>query len=179
MASWTHAEAFRESIVYAMADHPYRKHVHVYTTREYADMRLWLTPDTQGGCAVTPEGDLVSAFRRPGGGSISNILREASEEARTLDCFDTDWFLPDLYSDYGFVPTSTVAFDPQLAPEGWDVETDGTPKVVLMLHQREVVNPLPLPTKHHPQSIHCLTWDDAEYVRDYVAGKNRGEYLRI
>ena len=173
MASFTHAEAFREAIVYAMADHPYRKHVHVYTVPEYAAMRLWLTPDSLGGCAVTPEGDLVSAFRHPVlGDSIASVLREASEEARTLDCFDTDWFLPDLYSGYGFVPTSTVAFDPELAPEGWDVETDGRPSVVLMLHQREVIN---YPSK----PLACDTWDAAEYVRDYIAGKNRGEYLRV
>ena len=173
MASFSHAEAFREALVWAMAEHPYRKQVHVYTVPEYARMRLWLTPDSMGGCAVTPDGDLVSVFRHPRGESISSILREATEDAKTLDCFDTDDFLPILYAGYGFVHVSTVRFDPEQAPDGWDTETDGTPNVALMLHRRLVVNNVP------ETPIFCLSWTFAEYVRDYVAGKNRGELLRM
>lgn len=170
MTSLAHAMAFRQSVRQARALGGDYLGLHVYSASEYADMSLWLGPDSLGGCAVTREGDLVSTFRHPDGRSIAGLLREASEEAITLDCFDTDGFLPELYRGYGFIPVSRVAWSDALAPDGWDPLVNGRPNVVLMLHQQALRPGLhPTPYASHPKGYLfaplCLAWENAELIR--------------
>lgn len=159
------ANTFREALIEAKAAHPHGKQLHVYDLDEYADMRLWLTPSGRAGCAVTQDKDLVSVFRHPEcNDSLMPVLTAATLEARTLDCFDVNGFLPSLYRELGWFETSRVAFDPDLKPDGWDVETDGRPDVVLMLNSRYMASSMGRPKPFKVQRFD--SWDEASSVRE-------------
>ena len=95
--------------------------------------KRWLS-----GFAITPDGDIVSAFNHPEAdkGRVPAMLLLAIQEGGyKLDAFDT--VLPLFYSQMGFVPTARVAFDEDEAPPDWDRElysrfNDGRPDIVFM-----------------------------------------------
>ena len=95
--------------------------------------KRWLS-----GFAITPDGDIVSAFNHPEaekGRAPAMLLLAIQEGGFKLDAFDT--VLPDIYSVMGFVPTARVSFDESKAPPGWDRElykrfNDGRPDIVFM-----------------------------------------------
>lgn len=103
-------------------------------------MRLFLADAGKVGFAVKGD-DIVSVFKRNDSkarGVTRAILPLAVANGGTrLDCFDTQ--LPHLYSMSGFRAVARCAFNPQFAPEGWDVSryadyNGGHPDVVFMVY---------------------------------------------
>lgn len=99
---------------------------------------LFLAEDGLAGVAVTADKDLVSVFKHPTSkADIKPVLQEAAEASHTLDAFDINGFLPDLYAKFGFKPVARVPFNREFAPEGWDYKGAGEPDVVLMVRDPE------------------------------------------
>jgi hypothetical protein len=127
---------FVEGIRRTATEHPMGAAVEVKPDEFYNDPnnRLFLTEDGLAGVAVTSYGDLVSVFKHPTSkAKITEILDEAAQYAVTLDAFDVNGFLPNLYSRNGFRPVARVPFNKDYAPDGWPFELAGEPDVVLMV----------------------------------------------
>jgi hypothetical protein len=134
------AEAFETAITEATSGSPYAPAVYVYSREKYADMRLFLSGDSNAGFAVKGD-DIVSVFNGPTSGlkNVTNsMLRLAFEQGgRRLDAFDT--VLPDLYSNNLFKTIVRLPWDDKEAPNGWDKELfsrwkNGEPDVVFMAY---------------------------------------------
>jgi hypothetical protein len=134
------AEAFETAITEATSGSPYAPAVYVYSREKYADMRLFLSGDSNAGFAVKGD-DIVSVFNGPTSGlkNVTNsMLRLAFEQGgRRLDAFDT--VLPDLYSNNLFKAIVRLPWDDKEAPNGWDKELfsrwkNGEPDVVFMAY---------------------------------------------
>lgn len=137
---------FSEGIRRTYAEHPMGKAVEVKPDEFYNDPtnRIFLDDDGLTGVAVTSYGDLVSVFKHPSSKTkITGLLAEASQYAVTLDAFDINGFLPNLYSRYGFRPAARVPFSREYAPEGWPYELAGEPDVILMVKDVNGVSGLP------------------------------------
>jgi len=94
--------------------------VYVYEAEEYADMRLFLSPDGMAGLALKEDGDMVSVFKHPvqktEGSVINSLLALAvSEGATKADCYGK--FLTDLYGRFGFKPAIRDKFNAEYAPD--------------------------------------------------------------
>jgi hypothetical protein len=102
---------------------------------DYEGSQVVLRQDGNVGFVVDPDGDLQNVFSNEKGGGVEAILTAIEQYgAITLDCFDPH--LPGYYAKkYGFVEVGRLRFDPAQAPEGWDVEVDGTPDVVIMSYR--------------------------------------------
>lgn len=138
--------AFRDSITAAKRDHPWGFAVDIKDQSVYdsPSTKLFVAEDGTAGVAVTQDGDLVSVFKHPkSSADIRPILAEASQHATTLDCFDANAKLPNLYGDMGFRPVARVPFNPEFAPEGWIPEKHGTPDVVLMVRDPKGITGAP------------------------------------
>lgn len=132
------ANVFHQSISAAKQGH-YSAAVTLYSPQEYANMRLFLTPDGKAGFALKGD-DIASVFRHPDS-TIKNIMPSmldlaVSQGGRRLDAFDT--VLPDLYSRAGFRAVSRTPFDPEHKPAGWSYDefknfNGGKPVVVFMV----------------------------------------------
>ena len=95
---------------------------------------FFLTEDSLAGMAVMPDADLVSVFKHPESkANVKEMLEEASQYAKTLDAYDVNGFLPNLYSQFGFKPVAKVKFNREFAPDGWPYEKLGEPDIVLMV----------------------------------------------
>lgn len=106
--------------------------------------QLFLSDDGLAGVAVTDYGDLVSVFKHPASkADIKPLLAEAAERSQTLDAFDVNGFLPNLYSKFGFRPAARVPFNREFAPAGWRYDLAGEPDVVLMVRDVAGVSGLP------------------------------------
>jgi hypothetical protein len=137
---------FVEGISRTASEHPMGAAVEVKPAEYYNDPnnRLFLTEDGLSGVSVTSYGDLVSVFKHPTSkAKIKDILAEAAPYAVTLDAFDINGFLPDLYANYGFRPAARVSFSRDYAPDGWPYELAGEPDVVLMVKDLDGDSGLP------------------------------------
>ena len=84
------------------------------------------------GFAIDPEGDMQNLFNNggPKGAGVDAAAHAIDLGGKTLDAFDG--YLPGLYSQLGMVETGRVKFNPDYAPEGWNLERDDSPDVVFM-----------------------------------------------
>ena len=73
--------------------------------------------------------------------SIDEILADASPFAKTLDCFDANGRLPQLYGKHGFRPVARIAFDSELATPGMSLGE--FPDVVLMIRDVDGISGAP------------------------------------
>lgn len=106
--------------------------------------QLFISEDGLAGVAVTDYGDLVSVFKHPESkADIKPILAEAAQRSKTLDAFDVNGFLPNLYGQLGFRPAARVPFNREFAPPGWRYDLAGEPDVVLMVRDVNGVSGLP------------------------------------
>jgi len=123
--------------------------VYVYSPEEYANMRLFTTPDGGSGFAIKEDGDIVSVFSGGGGNVHSMIQLAVQEGGRKLDAFDT--VLPEIYGINGFKEVNRSSWNPDYAPENWDAETfkdfnNGEPDVVFMEYDPNYTPKLELDT---------------------------------
>ena len=139
------AEAFRQALIEAAASQPAGKAVTIKDVGDYVVSQLFLSDDRTAGAAVTPDGDLVSVFKKKGSKTnINDILSQAAPLAKTLDAYASgDGYLPNLYAKHGFRPVARVKFNREFAPEGWPYEILGEPDVVLMVRDPDGVTSLP------------------------------------
>ena len=131
---------FLKGIRETYRDHPIGKAVTVKEREFYRDPStgLFLSKDSKAGMAVTDYGDLVSVYKHPtSSANVREILAEATQYAKTLDAYDVNGFLPNLYSEFGFKPVARVKFDREYAPEGWPYELLGEPDIVTMVKDTE------------------------------------------
>jgi hypothetical protein len=94
---------------------------------------LYFSNCKRGGYGITPEGELISVFSLPGarlGGSI--VVDAITRGAKYLYCYDFNDILVTFYRSHGFVVTERYAFDPALAPSGWEYQILGSPDYVKM-----------------------------------------------
>lgn len=137
---------FLEGIGRTASEHPMGEAVTVKDASFYddPDTRLFLAPDDLAGVAVTSYGDLVSVFKHPTSTEkIFPILEEAAKFATTLDAYDVNGFLPNLYSKIGFRPASRIAFDGNFVSPKWPYDLAGKPDIVLMVKDTDGKSGLP------------------------------------
>lgn len=91
----------------------------------------YLSEDEKSGCAIKPDGELISVFSLPGFGQGAAAAKSAAANgAAKLDCLGD--FLVRLYSKVGFVEASRMPWDDQYAPSGWDYDLFDRPDLVFM-----------------------------------------------
>jgi hypothetical protein len=137
---------FAEAIRRTKVEHPFGFAVDDKGTEFYTNpsTKLFLSEDGLAGVAVTDYGDLVSVFKHPqSSADIKPILAEAANRSQTLDAFDVNGFLPNLYGNLGFRPVARVPFNREFAPPGWRYDLAGEPDVVLMVRDLPGVSGAP------------------------------------
>lgn len=133
----TRGTEFADAIRRTKAEHPFGFAVDDKGNEFYTNpgTQLFLSEDGLAGVAVTDYGDLVSVFKHPESTSdIKPLLVEAASKSQTLDAFDVNGFLPNLYGNLGFRPVARVPFNRDYAPPGWRYDLAGEPDVVLMVN---------------------------------------------
>lgn len=114
------ASLFRECIEAGKASQvPYGECVYTYEAEEYAQMRLFLTPDGSAGFALK-DGDMVSVFatkgsKLPGKPSLTMVALAVTQGATKGDCYGT--MLPALYARFGFRAVARDEFNAEFSPE--------------------------------------------------------------
>ena len=147
---------FHDGLRRTASDHVLGAAVEVKELGFYRDPEtaLYISQDGLAGTAVTKDGDLVSVFKHPEAASSSaemrEILSDASEISTTLDAFDIEGFLPNLYAKFGFKPVARVKFNREYAPPGWPYDLAGEPDVVMMV--RDPNNVLPKGPENYAKS---------------------------
>lgn len=190
------AGGFFDGISEVRRTHPYGAAVEVKQPSFYYDSttNLYVAPDSSAGVAVTPDGDLVSVFRKTDSPyDINPILAEASRNAITLDAYDINGVLPNLYANHGFRPVARVRFNPEFAPEGWNYDLLGEPDIVLMVRDVDGLTGLKEIPALQKAADGALTggykdiiddlplfddFDDAVKLRDEALEKMRDPYTR-
>jgi hypothetical protein len=152
-----HAAAgeFHSAIDAAKGANAHGAAVYVYSPEEYAEMRLFMSPNRDYGFAIKGK-DIVSVFKHPdakGKGLGEKMAKLAVEQGgRTLDAFDT--VLPIIYAKAGFRPVARLPWNDEYSPSDWDKKAfkdfnKGEPDVVFMVYDGErstgVYNPLLAP----------------------------------
>jgi len=99
---------------------------------DLAHHTAFMTPDGKAGAALDSHGDIQNVFNNggPKGAGQRALVEAISRGGRTLDCYDG--YLPKLYSQFGFVETGRMKFNPDYAPSGWDHAKYDSPDVVFM-----------------------------------------------
>jgi hypothetical protein len=103
------------------------------------------------------------------GGGRTAVIQSVKHGGRTLDCFED--FLPDYYSQFGFVETGRMKFNREFAPKNWNYEQNGEPDVVFMslkgdLDEQRVMRNLSQPrakwVRDKVEPIYYNSWDEAK-----------------
>lgn len=178
-------ERFHNAIARTKSEHDFGFAVDDKGREFYTDpgTQLFLSNDGLAGVAVTDYGDLVSVFKHPSSAAnIKPILSEAARFSQTLDAFEINGFLPNLYSEFGFKPVARVAFNREFAPPGWRYDLAGEPDVVLMVKDSKNVTDLPSITNKNylslKQSVPLVSYDEAlalqnQYKKEIYATQTR------
>ena len=171
---------FLEGIQYTQKRHKFGAAVQVKEAEFYSNPanQMFMTPDGDAGVVVSQSGDLVSVFNK-GSGDIRAVLREAAPHAKTLDAFDINNVLPDLYDNFGFVPISRTKWNDEFAPKNWNYELMGRPDVVLMV--RDPSQYLRKPNVPYAQAVRDVplfdgpdAWDQAAALQKAAVEKMQG-----
>jgi len=101
------------------------------TPGDLSGSRLFMSEGGKAGFSISSDGDIQNVFSNVKGSraGADAVVDAVANGGRTLDCFGE--FLPNLYSQMGFVETGRMKFDITKAPQGWN-PADGTPDVVFM-----------------------------------------------
>ena len=120
----------------------YGAQVSVLTPEQYANGRMFLTPDGMAGFAIIDGDNLVSLFNHRDssyrGVSAALVMLGVQEGGRRLENFDT--YLPKIYGRLGFKETGRYPWDEELKVSDWDYETyrkwnDGRPDYLEMEYE--------------------------------------------
>jgi len=132
-------DTFVKAITAAKQSHgPIGEMVHIYPTKEYANMRTFITADGKAGFAIKPDGDIVSVFNTKGSHPSvgTHLVALAIEQGGTkLDAFSHKNFLPRMYSKVGMKEVDRFKWDAEIAKTdlpNWDYKKLKTPDVVFM-----------------------------------------------
>jgi len=109
-----------------------------YSEKEYDAMKVktFLSDDGKSGCAVAPDGDIISVFSG-GKGRIKKLINTAIiNGGNHLDCIGDK--LASLYEEHGFEIYKTEPWNDQYAPPGWDYVRDGRPRIYFMKLKKEL-----------------------------------------
>ncbi|NDB69315.1 MAG: hypothetical protein EB015_15165, partial [Methylocystaceae bacterium] len=132
------AKAFHSAITESKKTNPLAASVHAYDPKEYAGMRLFMTPNGKAGFALKGD-DIISVFnsRDSGHTHVSNAMLQLAlaQGGRRLDAFDTA--LPHIYSRNKFRVAARMPWNEEYKPEGWNhndfsAYNGGKPDVVFM-----------------------------------------------
>jgi hypothetical protein len=120
----TDSDQFAEAIKSAKASNKFGAQVSVLTPEQYADSRLFMTPDGMAGFAIL-DGELVSLFNHRDspyrGVSASMVMLGVQEGGLRLQGFDT--YLPKIYRRLGFTESQRYPWDEELKVDDWDYDT--------------------------------------------------------
>lgn len=123
---------FRTASQAAKRAHPDGQLLQTYEPNQLATSQVFLTADKKAGFAIKG-GDVVNLFANPNSQSDYQVLPMLSaavgEGARRYRNFDNEALAPMLAMS-GFRPVARIPFDPDIAPEGWDVDQMGSPDFV-------------------------------------------------
>ena len=100
---------------------------------DYSRHVLILADDDKAGCAVLPDGEIVSVFKVKGHQSrvaSALMLGAAAHGGQYLTAFDCG--LVEIYVRAGLRETNRAAFVDAFAPQGWPYGAFGRPDVVRM-----------------------------------------------
>ena len=109
----------------------FKANIHPYSSKEYSQMKTFLSPDGKSGYALKPDGELVSVFSLEKGRGDNLVRHAVSEGASKLDAYDIRNKLPDLYKKHGFEEMSRSKFNPEYA-EDLDILKNEQPDFVTM-----------------------------------------------
>jgi hypothetical protein len=139
-------------------------------------VRLLMRADGATGLGVTPEGDIIGAFKNPNSGvkgALRTLLPTAIDNGGTkLDCYG--FRLVQQYQKYGFIPVARVKFVAEYANEGWSPEK-GEPDIYFMMHngdsaevslQKSIDGTYEVYTQEYLDSLPEMEYDEAEHYRD-------------
>ena len=137
------AVKYRAAISRAKRNSKHGAAVTVYSPEEYAQTRMFITPDGTAGFALKGDiqSDIISVFNTPGAehkGITASALQLAIQQGgRTLDAFDTA--LPGIYSGNRMKTVARTPWDEAEKPKGWSYRRfreykKGKPDVVFMTY---------------------------------------------
>jgi hypothetical protein len=131
------------------------------------DHRLYTTADGAVGYALDRQGDIQNVFNNggPKGSGTEAMLSAILRGGRTLDCYDG--FLPSFYSQFGFVETGRMKFNPEYA-HGWDTAKYDSPDVVFMAWKGFPVAPDTIRTRLRDKQ----NWRKHDSATNYYAGQD-------
>jgi hypothetical protein len=90
---------------------------------------------TEGGMALmSKEGNLSGLFKDGSNKGVAKTLQDSRVRDGGIKTDNYDGYLTDIYKKNGFRVVSRLAFNEDLAPEGWSKEKHGTPDVVFMIY---------------------------------------------
>jgi hypothetical protein len=140
--------------------------------------RIFLTKEGDAGGAVAPDGEATSLFKHPDSKvDVHTILKELMPAGNHATAFDTNGYLPNLYSKYGYVPIARVAFDPKQAPEGWKPEM-GKPDVVVLVKDENGVLGAPTGDYNKIKSqVPVVSYDEAVKMQRTAVMRSGGETI--
>jgi hypothetical protein len=135
-----HAEKFVQYLIEASTHNRHAEFFHMYSAREYSEMRMFVIDSGVAGFAIKRSGELVSVFKneelanRYSIKKVADIIipRAIHEGAKKLDYYSG--LLDLLYARYGFTPVCKIGFNPEHAPLGWKYEIYGKPDIVFMAY---------------------------------------------
>jgi hypothetical protein len=145
----------------------YKSFVTTYSASQYDEMgaKCFISNTGQSGYALKPDGDIISVFSKSGSGEGKRALISAIVNGGTkLDCFDG--FLPEFYSQFGFIETGRLTWDDEYMPSGWDKDKFNSPDVVLMS-----LRAFGKASKSEKDKLERLERAQREYVDDVFGGE--------
>lgn len=169
------AQKFADALTQSKEESKYGAAVYVYDTKDYQNMKLFMSESGKSGFAVKPDGDIVSVFSMEKGSGRSVIEAAIAAGGKKLDAFDT--ILPEFYGAHGFVEAARTPWNEEQAQymEDWDKETfkefnNGEPDVVMM-----VLDPK-FEGEYEPRTdIYATDYDQAVEMQDSLLKKlNKG-----
>ena len=121
----TDIDQFIEALSAGKASTKYGAQVSVLTPEDYANSRMFLTPDGTAGFAIRNGDELVSLFNHRDspyrGVSASLVMLGVQEGGRRLENFDT--YLSKIYKRLGFKEVGRYPWDEELKVSDWDYDT--------------------------------------------------------
>jgi hypothetical protein len=121
----TDIDRFTQAITEGKASTKFGAQVSILSPEDYANARLFLTPDGKAGFAILNGNELVSLFNHRDspyrGVSASLVMLGVQEGGRKWENFDT--YLSKIYKRLGFKEVGRYPWDEELKVSDWDYET--------------------------------------------------------